>query len=278
MRVALTVMALAAFAANSLLCRRALGARLIDPAAFTAVRLVSGALVLAALSGLFGARAGAHPGVGGSWRSAAALFVYALAFSWAYVTLDTGTGALVLFGTVQATMIGVGMLGGERPRAGEWLGLATATAGLVYLVSPGLTAPRPLGAACMALAGAAWGAYSLRGRVVADPVRETAGNFVRTVPLAAVAFAFPWGSSGASGEGVLLAAISGAVTSGLGYVIWYRALRELSATTAAIVQLLVPVLAAVGGVLLLAERPTLRLPLAGLLILGGVATAVLSRR
>ena len=279
MRIALIVVALVAFAANSLLCRRALGGGLIDPTAFTTIRLVSGALVLAAFSGLFDARSGAaRTAIGGSWRSAAALSGYALAFSWAYVWLDAGMGALVLFGAVQATMIGAGILGGEPPRAGEWLGLVTALAGLVYLVLPGLTAPPPLGVVLMALAGWAWGVYSLRGRRAADAVRETAGNFVRAVPLAAAAFVIPWGTFTATWHGVALAVVSGAVTSGLGYIVWYRALRELAATTAAIVQLLVPVLAALGGVVLLGEVLAARLPVAGLLILGGVLMAILSRR
>ena len=279
MRIALTLVALVAFAANSLLCRKALGGGLIDPTAFTTIRLVSGALVLAAFSSAIGARGGAtRTGIGGSWRSAAALFAYALAFSWAYVWLDAGMGALVLFGAVQATMIGAGIVGGERPRAGEWLGLAAAMGGLVYLVLPGLTAPSPLGVALMALAGAAWGVYSLRGRGVVQAVRETSGNFVRAVPLAAAAFVAPWGAFTATWRGVLLAVASGALASGLGYVIWYRALRELTATTAAIVQLLVPVLAALGGVVLLGEIVAQRLPVAGLLILGGVLTAILSRR
>jgi drug/metabolite transporter (DMT)-like permease len=280
-RIALTVTALVAFAANSLLCRMSLAAHLVDPTAFTAVRLLSGAVVLVALSVVSGARAGERKRIGGSWRSAVALFVYALAFSWAYVWLEAGTGALVLFGAVQATMIGAGMFRGERPRLGEWLGLAAAMAGLVYLALPGLTGPNRwvvLWVALMALAGVAWGVYSLRGRTTVDAVRDTAGNFVRAVPLAALAFALPWGSFEPHARGIVLAVISGALASGLGYVIWYRALRELSATTAAIVQLTVPVLAAAGGVLLLGERPTLRLFAAGLAILGGVLAAILSRR
>ena len=277
MRIALTVIALIAFAANSLLCRMSLAAQLVDPSAFTAVRLLSGAVVLVALSVVFGDRTGGQKRIGGSWRSAVALFVYALAFSWAYLRLEAGTGALVLFGAVQATMIGAGMFRGERPRLGEWLGLAAAMTGLVVLGLPGLRGPSPW-IALMALAGVAWGVYSLRGHATVDAVRDTAGNFVRAVPLAALAFAAPWGSFEPHARGIVLAVISGAVTSGLGYVIWYRALRELSATTAAIVQLLVPVLAAAGGVLVLAERPTLRLLVAGLAILGGVLAAILSRR
>ncbi len=277
MRIAaLTGLTLVAFAANSLLCRMALGAELIDPATFTTVRLVSGALVLVLLTRLAGAERTTSGG-SGSWMSAVALFAYALTFSLAYVTLDAGIGALLLFGAVQATMIGVGLVSGDRPRAGEWLGLVTAVGGLVYLVAPGLTAPDPLGALLMAASGVAWGVYSLRGRGATAPVLTTAGNFARTVPMALVASALAWSLFHAEARGVVLALVSGVVTSGLGYVIWYQALRGLTATRAAIVQLLVPVLAAFGGVWVLDERVTLRLGIASLLILGGVAVAVIAR-
>jgi len=266
-----------AFAANSLLCRAALGADRIDPASFTGLRLLSGALLLWPLPRLL-EPADEPPRPAGSWVSAAALFVYAIAFSWSYVTLDAGTGALVLFGSVQATMIGTGMARGERPRPGQWLGLVAALGGLVYLVSPGLKSPDPLGATLMALAGAAWGVYSLRGRSILRPLAATGGNFARAVPLAAVAAVVAGSSLHAGPVGLALAVVSGGVTSGLGYVLWYRALGDMTATTAAIVQLVVPVLAAAGGVLFLAERPGVRLLMAAVLILGGVATAILSRR
>lgn len=185
---------------------------------------------------------------------------------------------MVLFGAVQATMIGVGMRRGEMPGTGEWVGLAAALAGLVWLVAPGITAPDPLGLLLMAVAGVAWGVYSLRGRGSKLPIAVTAGNFLRTVPLALAAALLAYPTLHVEPRGVVLAIVSGAVTSGLGYVVGYVALRGLAVTPAAIVQLLVPVLAAVAGVLVLSERPTARLALAGALILGGVATAILARR
>jgi drug/metabolite transporter (DMT)-like permease len=271
----LTLLALIAFAANSVLCRMALGAGLIDPVGFTTVRLLSGALFLVPLAWWM------EPGSrrresAGSWGSATALFAYALGFSLAYVTLDTGTGALVLFGAVQTTMIGYGIVRGERPTAVQWLGLVLAMAGLVWLVLPGITAPSPLGVVLMGLAGMAWGVYSLRGRGERRPIAATTENFLLAVPMALASSAVAVAWFHASAAGVLLAAISGAVTSGLGYVVWYMALRKLAATPAAIVQLAVPVLAAVGGVLFLAEAPSVRLAVSGVLILGGVALALTS--
>ena len=275
---AATVASLVAFAANSLLARAALGAGAIDPVSFTAFRLLSGAAALAVVG--LAVRRGAGAGApAGSWPSAIALFGYAIAFSWAYLSLDAGTGALVLFGAVQVTMIGVGLWAGERPSALRWLGLAGALGGLVYLLLPGLTAPDPLGAILMAASGVFWGIYSLRGRADAHPVLATAGNFVRTAPLALVAIAV--GALAGAGieitpRGLVLAIVSGVVTSGLGYVIWYAALGGLTATVAAIVQLAVPVIAAFGGVALLDERITPRLTLASALILGGVTIATLA--
>lgn len=272
----LTGVTLIAFAANSLLCRMALGGELIDPVSFTALRLASGAAVLAPLSRLSG---GLRPlSAAGSWLSGLALFVYAISFSLAYVSLDTGMGALILFGTVQIAMIGAGLWWGERPHVLVWLGLAAALGGLAYLVWPGIAAPDGLGATLMAVAGAAWGTYSLRGRGEAAPVSATAGNFLRTVPMAAVGGALAVSIAHAESAGIILALVSGTLTSGLGYVVWYRALRGLTATRAAVVQLLVPVIAAFGGVIFLAERLSLRLTVASVLILGGVAMAVLFHR
>lgn len=267
--------ALVAFAANSLLCRVALAAGTIDPAAFTALRLASGAVMLWLLVAVR-ARATA-PGLRGSWISAAALFAYAAPFSFAYLTLGAGTGALILFAAVQATMILAGLRSGERPTWVQWAGLALALGGLVWLVSPGLSAPSPVGALLMVLAGASWGIYSLRGRDVADPVAATAGNFVRSTPLVLVFVALLLPRLTLSPLGAMWAVISGAVTSGLGYVVWYEAVRGLSATRAAIVQLAAPVLAALGGVAFLAETISLRLLLSGAAILGGVALAMVSR-
>lgn len=270
----LTSLALVAFAGNSLLCRAALGGGLMDPAGFTAVRLASGAAMLGVLASV---RSGGRPRLAGHWLSAAALFAYAIAFSLAYVTLSTGTGALILFGAVQLTMILSGLRAGERPGAAEWIGLALALTGLVVLVLPGLTAPAPMGSALMATAGVAWGVYSLRGRTSAQPLLNTAGNFLLTVPGALLLVVVGGGTSSWTPRGVLLAAGSGALASGAGYAIWYAALPALTATRAALVQLLVPVLAAAGGVVLLSEGVPLRLPIAAALVLGGVALAVTAR-
>ena len=263
-----------AFAANSLLCRAALRGGAIDAASFTLVRLLSGALVLSLLVRVRSAPAQAARNV----PSAAALFVYAIAFSIAYLKLPTGTGALVLFGCVQTTMIAAAIRAGERPRPAVWVAIGVAVAGLVGLTLPGLGAPDPIAALLMATAGVAWGVYSLRGRGSPDPLAATAINFVWSVPLAIAAFAVGLAfAPHASARGVVLAASSGAIASGVGYSIWYTALRGLTATRAAVVQLSVPVIAAVGGVLVLDEAPTVRLAMSGMAILGGVAF-VLARR
>ena len=271
----LTLAAMVAFAANSLLCRAALGGGLADAASFTSMRLVGGALVLVPLTRL---RGGSEVG-GGSWTSAAALFAYALGFSLAYLSIPAGTGALLLFGAVQLTMLASALVAGERPAAREWLGLVLSLVGLVALTRPGLAQPNPVGAGLMLVAGMAWGVYSLRGRSAADPTAATAGNFARAVPLALLpaAVALALGEVSLSRVGLLWAVLSGAVTSGLGYVMWYAVVRELTATRAAIVQLAVPVLAAGGGVALLDEPVTPRLVVASAAILGGVALATLSR-
>lgn len=267
-----TSLALLAFAGNSLLCRFALRGGHADPAAFTLIRLASGA---AALWVVLKVRRVER--IGGSWPSALALFVYAIAFSFAYVGLSAGTGALLLFGAVQASMLLLGLMRGERPGAVQGIGLAFAVAGLVYLVLPGLEAPEPAGAALMIIAGVAWGVYSLRGRRAGDPVAATAGNFLRATPLAILATLFAVSRLEVDAMGWALALASGVITSGLGYVIWYAALKDLSATRAAVVQLSVPVIAAFGGVLLLSETLTQRLVLASCVILGGVALAILGR-
>jgi len=276
--IALTTLTLIAFAANSLLCRMALGGEHIDAASYTSLRLLSGAVTLWAIVTVMRNGAGAAParGEGARWLSAAMLFVYAIALSFAYLGLDTGIGALILFGCVQVTMIIGGMLRGHRPSALEWLGLAVAFAGLIYLVSPGLTAPDTSSALLMALSGIAWGVYSLRGQGGGDPVVETSANFVRAAPMALLVsltllVALPIESFHVNVAGAALAVLSG-------YVLWYAALKYLTATRAAVVQLAVPVLAAVGGVLLLAEPVTARLVLASAVILGGVALAILGKR
>jgi drug/metabolite transporter (DMT)-like permease len=279
--IALTAVTLIAFAANALLARLALAEPAIDPASYTTLRLASGALLLWLIVTLSKRSRAAAPvsesARRGRWLSAAMLFLYAITFSVAYLTVEAGTGALILFGAVQVTMIGAGILAGHRPNALEWIGLVVASAGLVYLVSPGLTAPDPVGAALMAVAGLAWGVYSLRGRGSSDPVGDTAANFIRAVPFAAAISLMAVSWLDITARGVWLALASGAVASGLGYVIWYAALRGLTATRAAIVQLAVPVITAIGGVLLLAEPLTWRLTLASVIVLGGVALAILGR-
>jgi drug/metabolite transporter (DMT)-like permease len=274
---ALTAAALVAFAANSILCRLALEDGTIDAASFTSLRVASGALVLLAIARIV--RPGERVADAGSWPAAAALCGYAAAFSFAYLTLSAGTGALLLFGAVQLTMIAYAVGAGQRPSPFEWAGLATAGAGLVYLVAPGVTAPAPLGAMLMVLAGVCWGVYSLLGRGGTEPTLDTAANFARATPLALAVSVIAALIAGAhaSTHGALLAVTSGAITSGLGYVVWYAALRHLTATRAAIVQLTVPLLAALGGVALLDERVTARLLVSALLILGGVGLAITAR-
>jgi drug/metabolite transporter (DMT)-like permease len=272
--------ALTGFAANSLLCRAALSGATIDAWTFTAVRLGSGALTLAAFQRLARAAGARRARRGGSFVSALALWGYAAAFSLAYLRLPTGIGALVLFASVQATMIGWSIAQGTRPSAREWGGFALAFGGLLVLTLPGASSPDPSGLGLMALAGLAWGVYSLRGRASAAPLADTSDNFARSVPLAlgALLAALVATSLHADARGVLLACASGVLASGLGYSLWYLALPSLGALRAALVQLLVPVLAALAGILVLGERPTLRLLVAGPSILGGVAIAVLGRR
>ena len=271
-----TGLTLIAFASNSILCRLALAGGHIDPAAFTEVRLMSGIATLLLVVGW--RYSGVKVQTSGSWFSASALFLYAIAFSYAYVSLDAGMGALILFGAVQITMIGWAFFSGEYPRPMEWAGFIVAFVGLVYLVSPGVSAPPPAGAALMAVAGIAWGVYSLRGRSADRPMVETAGNFLRTLPAIAVLALFSYRHLAVSPEGIALAVLSGAIASGLGYVIWYVALRGLTSTQAATVQLAVPVIAGLGGVVLLDETLTLRLVLAAVMILGGIALALAAHR
>lgn len=265
-----------AFAGNSLLCRMALGGGAIDPASFTTIRFCSGALALLPLAIASGTLPTSTRG--GSWLSVAALFAYAFPFAYAYALLTTGTGALVLFGTTQIAMVAAGLRAGERPSRLDWAGLAIALAGLVWLVMPGLsTSPSPAGVALMFLAGIAWGAYSLLGRGSAAPVPDVTGTFLRLSPLTLGVVAAVWSSTHVSTRGALLAAVSGALTTGGGYVIWYYALRHLTAMRASILQLSVPALAALGGVIVLDEPITIRLLTAAALILGGVGLAAMDR-
>jgi drug/metabolite transporter (DMT)-like permease len=268
---------LIAFAANSVLGRAALGQAAIDPITFTAVRLVSGALALTSLASIAGFTTGARTRAGGSWISAAWLLIYAFPFSLAYASLTTATGALVLFGAVQVTMLGAALWSGERPSALQYTGFGLAIGGFLYLLAPGLNAPPVVGAAAMSFAGVAWAVYSLRGQSTTDPLGQTTGNFVRAAPVALVLSLVALPVAHVEWRGVALAAVSGALTSGIGYVLWYSALRGLTATAAGVVQLLVPVLAALGGVIVLGESVSSRLVLSAVLVLGGIALVIATR-
>ena len=279
----LTAAALFAFAANSLLCRSALAPRLIDPTSFTSMRIVSGALTLLLLTKVLPSRADAPPAARGNWISAIALFAYAIAFSLAYVRIGAGVGALVLFGMVQVTMVSWGLFTGERPHWGEWIGLGLAVLGLAAFMLPGAHAPDPLGTALMIVAGVAWGVYSLRGRKSSRPLLTTADNFVRAVPftlaasavaVAAAARSQALGGLNWTARGAGLAVASGSIASGVGYCLWYLALPRHTATRAALVQLLVPIIAAFGAVVVLGESITLRLVGGGGIVVAGVAMAI----
>jgi len=270
----LTGIAMLALAANPLLCRMALGAGHIDAASFTGIRVIAGAAMLKLLV-TWTRRGGDRKPV--DWRAVVTLFGYMIFFSFAYLSISVGTGALILFGAVLLTMFTVALQSGERFSSLSWAGLAMAIAGLVYLVSPGVTAPEPVGAALMAVAGVAWGMYSLLGRGEADPLGTTADNFLYAVPLAVAVNVFFWSDVHTSWYGVTLAILSGAIASGLGYVLWYAVLAGMPATRAATAQLSVPVIAALGGVVLLSEPVTLRLIVASVATLGGIALVLLQR-
>lgn len=272
--IALTSLAMIAFAGNSLICRAALNHTRIDAASFTTVRLISGALML----GLIVSMRRGTPAGSGNWLSAFALFVYAAGFSFAYVSLPAATGALLLFGAVQVTMIGYGVWTGERLVKRQLVGLMLALAGVVVLLLPGLAAPPLSGSVLMLGAGVAWGVYSLRGKGAGDPTSVTAGNFLRAVPIAAALSAVMLNGISADTAGFWYAVSSGALASGIGYAIWYTALPALKATHAATVQLSVPVIAALGGILFLGEPITPRLLLASAAILGGIALVIQKRR
>jgi drug/metabolite transporter (DMT)-like permease len=272
--VALTALAMIAFAGNSLLCRLALKYTHIDAASFTTLRLMSGAIVLVLIMRV---RHGCASRAG-NWLSAFALFLYAAGFSFAYVSLPAATGALLLFSAVQATMIGRAVWSGERLLKMQLAGLALAFGGLVCLLFPGLSSPPLYGSLLMLGAGTAWGIYSLRGRGTGDPVNVTAGNFLRAAPISLALSVLLINNTSPDIAGVGYAVASGALTSGIGYVVWYTALPALTATAAASVQLSVPALAALGGILFLGEPMTLRIALASLAILGGIAFVVLAKQ
>lgn len=270
-----TSLAMIAFAGNSLLCRIALRQTHIDAATFTTVRIVSGALALWLIVRM---RKSIARG-GGSWTAAATLMAYAVCFSLAYISLPAATGALLLFGAVQVTMIGYGLSKGERLSAAGIVGVVCAFGGLIVLVLPGVAAPSLVGSALMLAAGVAWGVYSLLGkRASGDPTATNAGNFIRAIPITCVfsLCALPWLSI--DGMGVAYAVASGAITSGVGYAIWYTALPGLQATQAGIVQLSVPLIAALGGIVLLGEPVSVRIGIAAIAILGGIALVIIGKR
>lgn len=264
----LTGLALVAFAGNSVLCRAALGESTIDPLTFTAIRLLSGSLVLLCILHFQNAPKVLH--TKGDWTAGFMLFLYAVTFSFAYMTLETGTGALILFGSVQTTIIVASLRSGNRFLKSEWTGILIAVGGFVYLVIPEVTTPSVVGFLLMTLSGMAWGIYTLRGRISTNPLGDMTYNFLRTTPTVLALILVAFHSSLFSLEGIVLAVLSGGVASGIGYTIWYMALRGLSATQAAVVQLFVPVIAALGGVIFMAETITLRLSFSAMMILGGI--------
>lgn len=271
-RFLFTILSLVAFAGNSVLCKIALGGSRIDPASFTFVRLGSAAVVLGLLILVF--RRKQWHADKPEWKSIALLFGYALPFSYAYVYLDTGTGALILFGAVQTAMFLGAMVSGESPSKLEWLGFGVAFVGFVYLVGPGLQAPPWQGAVLMSISGFAWGAYSLLGKSCTDPLVRTARNFIYSAPIVLIVGFLTLKDLWVTDLGVFYAVLSGALASGLGYTIWYLVLPYLRSSQAATVQLFVPILAAIGGFLFMGEMLTLRLGLASLIILGGITVGI----
>jgi drug/metabolite transporter (DMT)-like permease len=270
-----TGLALIAFAANSVMCRLALGEKAIDASSFTVIRLLSGAIVLLAIIRISSNKTGSS--TKGSWSAGLMLFLYAITFSFAYNTLDTGTGALILFGSVQITMILLSFISGTRLHTTEWAGAAIAFMGFVYLILPGVTTPSAIGFLLMSVAGMAWGIYTLKGRGSKNPLMDTAYNFLRTIPLVIILAIVAIKNAHCSSEGIWLAVLSGGIASGIGYAIWYIALGGLSAMQAAVVQLLVPVIAALGGVIFVSEAVTLRLTVSATMILGGILMMVLGK-
>ena len=268
--IAQVALAMVAFAANSLLCRVALTKTAIDPSAFTIIRMLAGAITLSLIVLL---RKGTLRG-SGSWPGAFSLLTYAAAFSFAYVNLPAGTGALLLFGSVQATMIVTGLYQGENLRIVQWVGLLTAFGGLTVLVAPGIHAPDPYSASLMMVAGIAWGIYSLLGRKQGDPLVATAGNFLKAAPFSLLLLPF---AGSIDSQGVILAVVSGSISSGVGYAIWYGILPSLKAVQAASVQLTVPVIASTAAVFVLGENVTFNLVIASAAVLGGIAVVILGK-
>jgi len=273
--VLFTGLALIAFAANSVLCRLALGEETIDASGFTIIRLLSGAIVLLVIISFN--RNKSDTAEKGSWYSGLMLFIYAVTFSFAYVTLDTATGALILFGSVQTTIILLSLLSGNRLHISEWAGVIMAFIGFVYLILPSVTTPSVIGFILMSVSGAAWGVYTLKGRSSKNALMDTTFNFLRTIPLIIILAIFTIWNIHLSPKGILLAALSGGIASGIGYTLWYISLGGLSATQAAVLQLLVPIIAAFGGVIFISEVITLRLTISAIIILGGISIVVLGR-
>lgn len=273
--IVLTSLALIAFAANSVLCRLALGNEAIDAASFTIMRLLSGTIVLLLI--VAATRNSAADTTKGSWGASFMLFLYAATFSYAYVSLDTGTGALILFGSVQITMILLSLISGARLHLTEWAGVAIAFTGFVYLILPGVTTPSTTGFALMTVSGIAWGIYTLKGRGSKNPLLDTAYNFLRTTPLVIILAIIAMNTLNYSTGGIVLALLSGGITSGIGYTIWYIALGSLTSTQAAVLQLSVPLIAALGGVIFVSEAITFRLMISATLVLGGILIVVLGR-
>lgn len=271
----LTGLALIAFAANSVLCRLALGSGAIDASSFTIIRLLSGAIVLCIILSMKGRNKGVSSK--GSWTAGFMLFLYAITFSYAYLSVDTGTGALILFGAVQITMILLSLMSGTRLHISEWTGVIVAFTGFIYLVLPSVTTPSINGLLLMTVSGVAWGVYTLKGRSSKNPLMDTTYNFLRTIPFAVLLVVFTLHKLNYSSEGIILALLSGAITSGVGYTIWYIALTSLSSTQAAVIQLSVPVIAALGGVIFVSETITTRLIISAAIVLGGILMVILGK-
>lgn len=271
----LTALALIAFAANSVLCKYALGNNAIDAFSFTNIRLLSGAIVLFLLLKIN--KNNSQASSKGSWISSAMLFIYALCFSYAYRTLDTGTGALILFGAVQITIILQSIISGNKLRLFEWIGILISFFGFIYLISPGVTAPSLIGFILMTISGVAWGIYTVKGQTSKNPLADTTYNFIKTLPFLIITYLIAMNNSYYSLQGILLAIVSGGITSGIGYTIWYMAIRKLTPVQTAVVQLLVPLIAAFGGVLFISEIISIRLVISSVLILGGVLIITVSK-
>jgi drug/metabolite transporter (DMT)-like permease len=271
----LTGLALIAFAANSVLCRLALANGNIDASSFTGIRLLSGAIALLLILSIKGNKQGVSSK--GSWTSSFTLFLYAITFSYAYLSLDTGTGALILFGSVQITMILLSIISGTRLHIIEWSGFFIAFTGLVYLVIPSITKPSVSGFILMTVSGMSWAIYSLRGRGSKNPLMDTTYNFLRTIPFITLLAIFTMPNINYSSQGIILALLSGAITSGVGYTIWYIALRSLSSIQAAVLQLSVSIIAAIGGVIFLSETITSRLVISAVIVLCGILMVILGK-